>query len=291
MFAGALVAGGLWLLLQLLFTGGALSALDPDEVDDMRTFGVGVSVGSVIAPLVAMFVGGLVAGRLASHYDRRVRALHGALAWAAASIFGLTLMAHAVSELATRPSAGVHSGLAGTAPAPGAKDYVEDQVRMVNVQLKAANAPELSVDDVIEASQYAVTPMGTVDRASLIAQLADKTALSRPEAEAAVTALGERTPDVVAHASRIAAHRRAALDAAEASGHAMLAAGLALLFCLLAAVGGAVLSDRILRRRAVANPYTNRDIAPNPAMHAPLHHTTAPYPAAPGPTTPRNPND
>ena len=67
--AGALVALGTWLLLQLLITGGALTAIDADHIDRLGSYSIGTSVGSILAPLLAMFAGGLVAGRLASFYE------------------------------------------------------------------------------------------------------------------------------------------------------------------------------------------------------------------------------
>jgi len=83
--AGSLVALGTWVLLQLLITGAALTAIDADHVDRLGSYSIGTSVGSILAPLLAMFAGGLVAGRLASFYDGRVSAFHGALVWTIAS--------------------------------------------------------------------------------------------------------------------------------------------------------------------------------------------------------------
>lgn len=275
--AGALAAGGLWLLLQLLFTGGALAAIDPDEVEHIYAFGIGASVSSMLAPLLAMFAGGLLAGRLAAHYDPKVLGLHGALVWALASVCGLAITTNALSQLAMRPSVAVHAGMM-SAPAPGASNFIEQQLETVNAQLKAENAPQLTKDDIVDASRYGITSMGTVDRGAFIARLDEKTKLSRAEAEAAVTALGDRTPEVIAQGNRIAQHREDALDAAEASGKAMLGTGVALLLCLAAAIGGAVLGRRLGRRRD-DGPRLD-DSTPQPIVH----HTTAPYPAATAPS-------
>src|SRR5688500_20368747 len=90
--AGSALALGLWNLFNLLFIGGAMTAIEPDELDSISKFGIGTGIGSVLAPLIAMFIGGLVAGRLASHFDRRVAAGHGALVWALSSVLGLVIM-------------------------------------------------------------------------------------------------------------------------------------------------------------------------------------------------------
>lgn len=275
--AGALVAGGLWLLFQLLFTGGALAAVDPEEVDHVKMFGIGASVGSMLAPLLAMFAGGLVAGRLAGHYDSKVLGLHGGLVWALASVFGLLITMNVLAQLASRPAVTAHAGMA-TAPAHGASHFIDQQVDAVNAQLKAANAPQITKDDIVDASRYATTPSGTIDRSAFIARLDEKTQLSRPEAEAAVTALGERAPDVIAHGNRLAEHRQDALEAVEDSGKAMLGAGIALLLCLAAAVAGAILGRRLLRRFGQPR---GREVVDDTTT---VQHTTAPYPAASAPS-------
>jgi MFS family permease len=99
-FAGATVAVALWVVLQLIGMGGGLAALELDDSGSLRSIGVGTTVWSMLAPLVALFVGGLVAGRLATTFDRKVGAAHGFVAWAIASIAGVIAMAWLVSALA-----------------------------------------------------------------------------------------------------------------------------------------------------------------------------------------------
>ena len=137
--AGALTALGTWLLLQLLFTGGALSAIDPDEVDRLRGYSIGASIGSVLAPLLAMFVGGLVAGRLAAYYDRRVSGFHGALVWTIASVLGLAFIGSFLDH--NRDAIDAHANMA--APAPGATELVDDTV----ADLAAIDAAASAVTD------------------------------------------------------------------------------------------------------------------------------------------------
>lgn len=275
MFAGAAIAGGLWLLLQLLLTGGALSAVDADDVEHARAFGIGTTIGSVIAPLLAIFAGGLVAGRLAAHYDRKVAGLHGALVWAVTSLLGLVLMASAVAALADQASMGVDADMA--VPAPGARDFVEQSLERVNQRLEKQGAPELSIDDVIDAAHHAGMPGGSLDRAAFIDRLDAETKLSRPEAEAAFGHFGDRAPDVIAAAHQLAVQRQHALEAADGTGKAMLAAGVGLLLCLGLAIFGAILGARRPGDRGSREPRMRADTIPG--------HTTAPYPVT-TPTTP-----
>jgi hypothetical protein len=120
--AGALVALGSWLLLQLVFTGGALSAIDADHVDKLGSYGNGTSIGSVLAPLLAMFAGGLVAGRLASYLDGKISAFHGALVWTIASVIGVALLGSVVSSMASRHMMSAHADMA--VPPEGAERFV-----------------------------------------------------------------------------------------------------------------------------------------------------------------------
>src|SRR5688500_9590820 len=76
-FAGTALAVGLWILLQMLGMGIGLSAVDTDDAGSLRGVGIGTGIWSVIAPLIAVFVGALLVGRLSGTRDRKVGAMHG----------------------------------------------------------------------------------------------------------------------------------------------------------------------------------------------------------------------
>jgi hypothetical protein len=267
--AGALVACGTWLLFQLLFTGGALAAIDPEEVERAHAFGIGTSTGSILAPLIAMFVGGAVAGRLAGFYDRKVASFHGVLVWAIASIVGVALLVNVASNIATSRMGAAHDP-SFAPPPPGAGELVDQSLASVNAKLEADRAPTLSKGVFLDASRVAIStsPAGspTYDREAFIRRLEQKTKMSRPEAEAAFTALGPRAPDVLLASSQVAAHREASMKAAEDAGETMLAAGVGLLLCLASAVAGSLLFTRRTRGDGGA-------VVAEPAPA----HTTAPY--------------
>ena len=110
-FAGAAVAVALWVVLQLIGMGAGLAAVDLDDSGSLRNVGMGTTVWSVIAPLVAMFVGGLVAGRLATTYDQKVGAAHGFVAWAIASLAGVIAVAWLVSSIAQGAATYAYGGI------------------------------------------------------------------------------------------------------------------------------------------------------------------------------------
>lgn len=89
MLGGATVAVALWVLLQMLGMGAGMAAIDLDDAGSVRSVGIGTSVWTLITPLVALFVGGVVAARLAGTWETRSGAMHGFVTWAIASIVGL----------------------------------------------------------------------------------------------------------------------------------------------------------------------------------------------------------
>jgi hypothetical protein len=96
---GAAFAIGVWILLQTLGMGVGLSAVDVDDAGNLKGIGIGTGVWSLIAPLIAMFVGALLAGRLCGSRGRAVGAMHGAVMWALALMFGLWALLSIVSAV------------------------------------------------------------------------------------------------------------------------------------------------------------------------------------------------
>ncbi len=275
--AGALVALGTWLLLQLLITGGALTAIDADHIDRLGTYGIGTSVGSILAPLLAMFAGGVVAGRLASFYDARVSAFHGALVWTIASVIGIALLGGVVSSFTSRHMMGAHADMA--VPPEGADRFVESTLENVNAAMKAQNAPTIDKSSFLDAARFSVNGRDTFDRASFVSRLDDKTKLSRPEAETVFTNLGNRPGDVLVAANQLATHRERVLAAAENAGNAMIAGGIGLFLCLISAIGGALLGSKLFERgRGGGRRSGDRIDASTSTVPGDTVHTTAPYP-------------
>lgn len=263
MLGGAALALGLWNLFNLLFIGGALTAIDPDELDRATGYGIGTGIGSVLAPLLAMFIGGLVAGRIAAHYDRRVSAAHGALVWAISSVAGLVIMASVLGNLVDKRAMSAHGDMA--APPPGTSELVDDQLRLINQHLKSQNAHTIDKEDFLDAAHYA-TGDNRINREGFISRLDANTDLSRPEAEAALDKLGASAPETLIAAGQLALHREGAMKAAESAGNAMLAAGVGLFLCLATAIAGAVLGGG---RRAHRAPIRHDTIPGQPIVNVP----------------------
>jgi len=99
-FAGTLCSIGFWILLQLIGVGLGLTAADASDTRSLHTAGVGTTTWSLVSPLIATFFGGIIAGKLAQTYDRKLAAAHGLVMWAITSIVGLCATIWIVSMIA-----------------------------------------------------------------------------------------------------------------------------------------------------------------------------------------------
>lgn len=87
------------MLLQLFGSGIALSVLDGSDITRMHVIGIGSSAWSVIALVLSLFLGGMLAGKLSGHHERRVVSLHGLLVWAIAGIIGVISVTSSISMM------------------------------------------------------------------------------------------------------------------------------------------------------------------------------------------------
>jgi MFS family permease len=114
---GAVVAGtataiAVWMLLQMFGSGVALAAYDVRDLDRMRGIGIGSTAWSVLAPLIALFLGGMLAARIAGHHERRVAGVHGLLVWAFTTILGVVTVSSSIAMMT--PVLAVHSAVSAS---------------------------------------------------------------------------------------------------------------------------------------------------------------------------------
>lgn len=89
-FAGGACSVGIWLLLELLGVGVGLYAHHAaDSAGAMHAASVATRVWALVAQVIALFVGGLVAGKFAQTYERKLAGLHGLVMWALTSLVGM----------------------------------------------------------------------------------------------------------------------------------------------------------------------------------------------------------
>jgi hypothetical protein len=264
-FAGAAVSIGLWTLLQLLGMGAGLAAIDTNDAGNLRSVGIGTTVWSLIVPLIALFIGGMIAGRLSGSHMPRVGSIHGLVMWAITSVLGMIMMIWIVSMIAASAirvgGVAANATVSAVSSAAGAAGQVDTGAAMstlgidvndllgpINQKLEQQGKPPVTADQ-LNAALSGVARRGLreghVDRQVLVQELAANTSLSRADVEDLATQIEDRINRVGARLQEAKGQaQHMALQAAEATGKALLWAGLTLLLALFASVGGGALGAR-----------------------------------------------
>ena len=111
-FAGALTALLTLLLLNLLFYGIGISTINPaTEQNAASGLGTGALIATVLSNLIALFLGGYVAGKLAGTPRRFPSLMHGVLTWALLTLFTVYLTTTAIGSLVSGVTGAVGSAL------------------------------------------------------------------------------------------------------------------------------------------------------------------------------------
>jgi hypothetical protein len=265
-FAGAFVGLGIWVLLHILGMGIGMTAIDPDDSGSLRGVGIGTGIWSLIAPLIGLFVGGLVAARVAGPLDRLNGAIHGAVVWALAALTGLTILFMVVSSVlggvvrtTGQAIAGVGQAAGGAAGDPESTLATlglrpDDLVAPLNQRLREEGKPAVTSEQIVAAAQTALRRAvreGRLDRELLVQSIARETNLSRADAEELAGGIEQRwNEQSAAMGPRMERAEGAVLQAAETTGKGLLALFAALALGLVAAIGGAAVGVSQAQRRA-----------------------------------------
>lgn len=180
--AGMVMAVVIQLVLGLVGTGIGLSTLDPMRYasPDAATLGIGAGVWWIVSSVIALFVGGWVAGHLSGSSVKTDAVLHGLLTWGVATLVTVYLVASLVGS-AIRGSAAVVSKTADVAAtgigavAGPAANMAKDQLAASGISLDSlkAQAQEL----LAQTGKPALQPGAVAGQASAAAgQLSDAAA-------------------------------------------------------------------------------------------------------------------
>lgn len=140
--AGVTVALMVQVLLNLLLLGLGFTTVDPaTEQNPFAGVGTGAVVGLILVNLLALFAGGVVAGRLAGAPRTFEALMHGLLVWALLTLLSFFLLTSAVGRVFNGVTSAVGQGfsLIGqgvSAVAPEAAQAVQDQLEAQNVSLE-----------------------------------------------------------------------------------------------------------------------------------------------------------
>ena len=266
-FAGTLVAVGVWLLLHLLGMGVGLAAIEPNDIGSLRGVGIGTGVWTLLAPILALFAGGLAAGRLAAPAQRGVGAILGAIVWSLTTVLSVTLLWMALS--AAIGGAVQAGGSVAAATASGGVQLTpealgissEDLLGPINRRLQAEGKPAVTSDQLVNATRAALRTSvreGRVDRELIIVSLSRTTDLTPEEAADVASSMQRRYE--AGSAALAQDVRTGALTAADRTGKALLGLALAMALGLAAAIAGAALTVHYAQSRANRNVNRQRSV-------------------------------
>jgi hypothetical protein len=281
-FGGTFSALGIWLLLYAFGLAVGLSTIDPNDAHSLKGSGIFTGIWGLLTPLIALFVGSLVAARVSGVPRRSEGAAHGLVMWGLTTVAGAymvfmmmgAVLAGVVSLGKTAVQAGgaaVGAAATGAAGAGATAQNIgidaDDALGPVNQRLREEGKPAVTADQLKAATQDVMQTAvreGRMDRQVLTTAIARNTQLSQADAdeiagrlEQQFNARKEQLGNRVQEAARTA--QTGALKAAEASGKAFWGVFGALLLGLIAAlIGGAlgVPGGRGRRRERVATPVT-----------------------------------
>jgi len=257
---GTFVALGVWILLYSLGLALGLSSVDPNDPGSAKSAGIGTGIWSLIAPLIALFAGGVVASRTAGVLDKMGGALHGAVLWGLTTLVGVIVMGMALSSLlgAVFSVGKTAVGATGAAIAGAASqgDQVgkvassfglnaEDALGPVNQRLRQEGKPAITANQLQAATKDVLNTaiqQGRLDREQLVSAIAQNTALSRRDAEDIAGRVEAQWTQAQAKVGQVGQQvQQGALKAADTTGRVFWGVFFALLLGLASSILGATL--------------------------------------------------
>jgi hypothetical protein len=249
-----------WATLAAFGLAVGLTAIDPQDPTSLRASGIFTGVWGVIAPLLALFIGGLVAGRGTPDYTRSGGVLHGVVMWSITMLVGAWLLGNllgaVVGGVFSMGKTAAQAGGSAIAGAVGGGNLSQiggafgldanDALAPINQRLQAEGKPTVTPDQLQAAVGDVVSDalrQGQLDRQLIVQSLAQKTALSQQDAQEVAMRIERQYNAFTERASGMLAEvQTQALAAAEQTGKAFWGVFFALLLGLGAAIGGAVLT-------------------------------------------------
>ena len=241
-FGGTFVALALWALLYVFGLAIGLSSVDAAQ-GQFNFPGIFTGIWAVVAPLIALFVGGLVAARTAGAQDRGSGAIHGLVLWGFATLLGafaVWSVATAVISGAASLGQGVVSAAGGANPAGMAQALnidTNEMLQPINQQLQQQGHPPITAGQLQAAAQDASNRMlqqGRVDRGIIEQSLVANTNLDRQSVQQIASDMEQQFNNALGQAEQTAA------QVADRTGTALWGVFFALVLGLVSAVLGAI---------------------------------------------------
>jgi hypothetical protein len=208
-FGGTAAALATWLLLYVLGLAIGFSSINQADAGSLKSLGLFSGLWSVIAPLPALFVGGVVVSRGAGITDKVTGVVHAVVVWALSFLVATWLIINLLTALvggafsaAKSATQAAGQGVAGAAQAAGggaqaaggggvdlAKQFnlnADDALRTVNDRLRAAGKPTISPEQLQGATKEALqtaVQQRSFDRQGFVRALEDNHVASGADAD------------------------------------------------------------------------------------------------------------
>jgi hypothetical protein len=237
-----------------------LTAIDPADPSSARGAGIGTGIWSLVSPLIALFVGGLVASRTAGIVDRVGAIIHGGVLWSLTTVVGLLVLGFALSSIVSgvaRLGGGLAKagGQAASQAAQGGSAPLgldaDAMLAPLNRQLESEGKPAVTADQLQAALQTAVQrslQQGRFDRETFTRSLSEQTSMSQAQAQDIASDVERRAGATVDQAGATA------LKSADVTGRAFWGVFAALLLGLVSAILGAAVGVSKRQRLAAGEP-------------------------------------
>ena len=138
---GFITALSVLFLLNLLGLGIGLATVNPlQETNPAEGLGLGAIIWWSISNLIALFVGGLVAGRIAGTSDTKVGGIHGFIAWGIYTLFSVWMVFSGVGSII--------GGVTGAASNLFSSNQDAVTVNVNDEQKKSTRSADMSIDRV-----------------------------------------------------------------------------------------------------------------------------------------------
>jgi len=250
-FAGALTALMVTLLLNLLFAGIGLQSFNPaSEANTLEGFGTGSIVALVLTNILALFLGGYIAGRLAGSPRRGDSVIHGILTWGVLTLGTILLLSTAVGRIVGGVAGVVGNTVSTVASvAPEAADAalpgqgglnvnnVQDQINQFLADAGVQNPEQTSQELIqrvtarVQAGESLTSPAAQEELTTFLAQNSELTEQEVEQQVQEFTQQAQQTADQVVETTE---------EATDIAGNVAFALFGALLLGAIVAIVGAV---------------------------------------------------
>lgn len=169
-FAGAVIALGTMFLLGLMGSAIGFRSVDPAASNAVGGLGIGAAIWWIITSIIALGIGGYVAGRLSGIPDRKSSSAHGAAVWGVVTLATLYLATSAIGGLLNTATSALGGAARAAGTAATAATNANSPVEVSEQQIQ--NQAQEVVQDVQQQVQQVNTPQGRQQ----VAQAAEDTA-------------------------------------------------------------------------------------------------------------------